>query len=1171
MTESTLQISGLSSGFDWRNMVDQLIAVEHRRVDIIENKKSGYEEQLAEWQDFNTKLQALNTAVDDLKDPDSFNLFASSITSNNVNYLGSDLLSVSTDTNAARGNYSVRIMNLATSQKLSSNPFTSHTAELGNSYAGDIVINGKVITIDATDSLNYLASSINNANSGSDPSGVAASIVKYADNDYRLVLTSDETGATGISLLNGGSGNLLQQLGWKDNQASVVKNTITNGSQSDRVRAPNVAIQSLLGLSSGEASTGNLTIGGSAVSIDLASMSLNDIKDSINNAAIAGVSASVITEVEDRTTYYRLQIDGTQTFTDENNILNTLGILGHTSIDVSGKVSANTLTSDGTYIDTTTLLTEIDGYNTFTAGGNPGGDFITLSGADTTGGDIGSVNFDITTTTIVQDLLDQIESSYGNVVAYTTSDGKIQVDDLSGGTSLDVNLSATIQDGNSQLDFGDFATEASRKREIIAGQDAVVEIDGVAVTSASNVIDDVISGVSLNLAGASDTTTLSVNIDYDIEKIQANFNTFVEKYNDVRAYIDAQFTYDTEAEETGGILFGDGTLRSVKDDLTALLSNSIWGLDSEFSSLALVGIENRLNDENQLELRIDKTKLNGYLRTNFKDVVALFAGQGTPTSSLVSYVGHSRDTQAGEYAVHIDRAATRAEVTSSVDLAGGGADETLVISQDNSSASISISSGMTTDEIVNEINSELDNTHTQALVGNEMLYTDSGQGNAIRSDSTWDSIYNSIGGQLGFANDDVLTFSGATRQGTEVSGTYQISDISSDTVQGLLSAIEDTFASKVTATIDLSGRLTLHDSLEGYSQLSLTSLSHTSEGEFLGSVDITGGAGDGSQAGRYAMDITAANDGSGRLTLTGGGYGSSSTFEISQDTTDLNYNHIISSETQNTTLSSSGALAIGSTTIWDDVYEAGVVNNDTITISGLARNGLTAINGNYTISDTATGTLDGLLIAIENAFATQGTTVDATLRDGQIRVEDTTAGSSSISLTLTANNEGGGSLDMGAVDQTTQRDLDLGIINGTHAGLDVAGTIDGESATGSGQVLTGNDGNTNTDGLSLSYRGSGDDLDVGTIEVTLGVGERFDRTLFNITDSFDGYVAFKQNSLQDKITNIGQQIEQMEARLDKKMQRLINQYVAMELSLGQLQNQSDWLSGQIGALYNGWN
>ncbi len=1033
MTESTLQISGLSSGFDWRNMIDQLIAVEHRRVDIIDNKKSGYEDQLAEWQSFNTKLQALNSAVADIKDPDSFNLFATGMSSNNINYLGSDLMSVSTDTDAARGSYSVRIMNLATSQKLASNPFTSHTEALGSAFAGDIIINGKVITIDATDSLTYLASSINNANSGADPTGVTASIVKYADNDYRLVLTSDETGEAGISLLNGGSENLLQQLGWKDNQSGVVKNTITSGSQSDRFQAPNVAIQSLLGLSTGEASSGSLTIGGTALTIDLASMSLNDIKDAINNAAIAGVSASVISETENHTTYYRLQIDGTQTFTDENNILNTLGILDHTSLDLSGKISANSLTHNGTDITASTLLNEIDGYNLFTAGGNPAGDYITLSGTDTAGGNIGTINFDISATTTIQDLLDQIESSYGNVVAYTTSDGKIQVDDLSGGASLSVALTATIQDSNSQLDFGNFDTDAARKREVIAGQDAIIEIDGVSVTTSSNVVDDVIAGVSLNLVGESDSTTITLNIEHDLDKIQSNFEALVENYNDVMGYINSQFTYDTEAEEAGGILFGDGTLRSVKADLTSLVSQTIWGLDNDFSSLGLIGIENRLNDEQQLELRIDQAKLEGYLRTNFKDVVALFVGQGTPSNSLVSYAGHTRETQAGEYAIHIDQAATRAQATGSVDLASGGIDETLTITQGENSAQISITSSMSMNDIINEINTELDGTYTQAIAGDEQLYVDGGQSSVIRSDTTWDSIYNSLGGQLAFANDDVVSFSGTTRNGTEVSGTYQISDINTDTVQGLLSAIEDAFSSNVTASIDTSGRLILHDTLEGYSQLTLSALSHVGEGEFFGSIDITAGAGDGSQTGRYAMGIAASVDDNNHIELTNDAFGSASSFSISQVTSQL------------------------------------------------------------------------------------------------------------------------------------------GLIDGDYSGLDVAGTIDGESATGSGQILTGNDGNTNTDGLSISYRGNADNIDVGTFKMTLGVSEQFDRALFNITDSIDGYVTFKQNSLQEKITSITEQIEQMEDRLDKKMQRLINQYVSMELTLSQLQNQSDWLTGQVSAIFNGWN
>ena len=38
-------------------------------------------------------------------------------------------------------------------------------------------------------------------------------------------------------------------------------------------------------------------------------------------------------------------------------------------------------------------------------------------------------------------------------------------------------------------------------------------------------------------------------------------------------------------------------------------------------------------------------------------------------------------------------------------------------------------------------------------------------------------------------------------------------------------------------------------------------------------------------------------------------------------------------------------------------------------------------------------------------------------------------------------------------------------------GLDVAGEINGEEGTGKGQVLTGNAGNSNTDGLAIRYNG----------------------------------------------------------------------------------------------------
>lgn len=1167
MTTSTSQVSGLVSGFDWASMIDQLIAIEQQRIDLVEDQQSDYSAQLSEWQTVNTKLLALKTASEALTDTDDFCLYTTSATTNSTSVDAEHLFSVSTDTDAALGSYTIKVTNLATAQKLSSNPFTSQSTELGSAYAGDIVINGRVINVAATDTLADVAYSINQANTGEDATGVTASIVSYSENDFRLVLTSDTTGEDGISLLNGSSVSLAQKFGWKDNQAAVVKNAITSGAQSNSFTAPNVAVQSLLGLSSGEASSGSLTVGGTAVSIDLSAMSLTDIKDAINDASITGVTASVISQTEDGTTCYRLQIDGTQTFTDENNILNTLGILDHTSVDVTGVVSANGMTTDGATIDGETLLKNIDGYSTLTAGGYPSGDYITLTGTDTDGAGIGTVYFDITASTTVNDLLDEIEGLYGDVVAYVTSDGTIQVDDLTGGSSLAVSFNTTLQDTGSQLDFGAFGAADARKREVIAGEDAIVEIDGVAVTSDSNVIDDVIAGVTLTLVNEDAETTATLNVERDLDTVKSNIEALVNSYNAVISYVNTQFAYDTDSEETGGILFGDGTLRSIKSDLMSIINEDIWGIASEFSSLQLIGIQSEVDDNNNLSLTIDDDILTGYLETNFSDVMALFVAQGTTSSNIINYIGHTRDTETGEYDVYIYQAATKGGATGSVDLSAGGSDETLSITQGSSSAEIAINSDMTINDIVNEINAELDNTYAQTLVGDELLYADAGVSTAITSNTTWDSIYDSVGAQLSFSNGDTISFSGSLHNGNNVSGSYEIDNVSSDTVQGLLSAIENAFGSDVSATVDTSGRIVITDEYEGTSQLAIDSISTISEGEFFGTVDVTSGADDGSQEGRYALNITATHDDNGHLLLTNGTYGSAE-FAIGQDTSGGNYDFIVYGDTTNTTESTAGSVYIDSSIAWSDVYGADVVDGDTIAISGKARDGSTDISGTYTITDADADTIDGLLTAIETAYSNQGTTVQAFLLDGKIYVEDLTAGTSAISLTLTANNEGGGSLSLGAFEDNTERDLDLGLINGTVTGLDVAGTIDGEAATGSGQLLTGDDGNVNTDGLAVRYSGTANETSAGTIKVTFGVAELLDRLLYSMTDSYDGYVAFKQDSLQDNIDRMDDQIEEMEARLDRKSETLIAKYVAMELTLSELQNQSTWLSGQLEALFS---
>ena len=262
----TSYITGLASGIDWSTMVDQLIAVDQQRVTIVQNKQSTDQSKLQAWQSLNTQLLSLKTAADAMQNPSDFSAFTSNMSTISGTSNASDLLSVATSDTASPGNYTIQVDNLAQAQQLASNPFTSTSTALGSSYAGDIVINGKVITVNAKDTLADVAANINKADTGASPSGVTATVVNFGTNDSRLILTSDTTGAAGISLLNGSSANLVQQFGWKDDEAPIIKNSITNGAQSDLFTSSTEAINSLLGLTTTQ--SGNVSIDGQSISLN---------------------------------------------------------------------------------------------------------------------------------------------------------------------------------------------------------------------------------------------------------------------------------------------------------------------------------------------------------------------------------------------------------------------------------------------------------------------------------------------------------------------------------------------------------------------------------------------------------------------------------------------------------------------------------------------------------------------------------------------------------------------------------------------------------------------------------------------------------------------------------------------------------------------------------------
>ena len=289
----------------------------------------------------------------------------------------------------------------------------------------------------------------------------------------------------------------------------------------------------------------------------------------------------------------------------------------------------------------------------------------------------------------------------------------------------------------------------------------------------------------------------------DFSAIEDNIQSFVSAYNTVASYIIEQQSYDTEEETTGGILFGDGTLSSVKSDLSSILVQPIWGISSEFSILGLAGIT--LDNEGQLN--IDSDELGGFLKTNFNDIRQLFTANGASDSGTLEYMSSTMDTEAGEYAVNITQAATKNISVSDTAVSGTlGSDETLYINDGENTAIISLTIGMTISDIVNAVNTELDMVHTKTLVGDTIITASSSPATSL---TTWDAI---DGGNL--VNGDIINFTGTTRQGGDISGSYTIEDISSDTIQGLLSEIESSLGNDVSASIDSEGHFIITDNYE---------------------------------------------------------------------------------------------------------------------------------------------------------------------------------------------------------------------------------------------------------------------------------------------------------------------------------------------------------------------
>lgn len=165
-----------------------------------------------------------------------------------------------------------------------------------------------------------------------------------------------------------------------------------------------------------------------------------------------------------------------------------------------------------------------------------------------------------------------------------------------------------------------------------AAQDANFSISGIAYTSASNTVTDALSGVTLNLLGAT-TSTATLSVSTDTSTVESNISAFVTAYNTLQSSFASLGSYDATTN-TAGPMMGDALLSGVQNQVRSTLYSLVDTGSATYNSLASIGITTNPDGT----LSVNAATLSSALTSDFAAVSQLFSGTGGIAGALNSQI-----------------------------------------------------------------------------------------------------------------------------------------------------------------------------------------------------------------------------------------------------------------------------------------------------------------------------------------------------------------------------------------------------------------------------------------------------------------------------------------------------------------------------------------------------
>jgi flagellar hook-associated protein 2 len=149
-------------------------------------------------------------------------------------------------------------------------------------------------------------------------------------------------------------------------------------------------------------------------------------------------------------------------------------------------------------------------------------------------------------------------------------------------------------------------------------QDALIRVDGVDITRATNSFNDVIAGVQIDLKNAKPGTNVSVGVTRPTAAISQGVQDFVAAYNELMTMISEAIR--TDANGATGVLRGDVGVSALQHQLAKLPTTILSSTGSGVHTLAEIGVTTNRNGS----LSVNAAKLQAALAADPDGVEALF-------------------------------------------------------------------------------------------------------------------------------------------------------------------------------------------------------------------------------------------------------------------------------------------------------------------------------------------------------------------------------------------------------------------------------------------------------------------------------------------------------------------------------------------------------------------